>query len=200
MLQTMKGGVVMTQANEMLSNRSYAGVNCYIGSTKLIANERILNALHQSTLIAELRDAEIQILVGLLTIKSYKAGQSIAKSGDYSLSDALLILVEGKIEVSAIVNSEPILMALKEPGNLARIISFVGSNMVKIDANIEVIEDSVVLFLERTKLETLLGTAHHSIVYYVMRGLVRHMHGFARHKSAETEVMSNYFYRLNGLF
>ncbi len=190
----------MIQVNEMSLSRSYAGVNCFIGTTKLLANERILNALHQSTLIEELRDAEIQILVGLLTIKSYKAGQYIAKPGDLSLNDALLILVEGKIEVSAIVNDEPILMTLKDPGNLARIISFVGSNMVKIDATIEVKKDSVVLFLERSKLETLLGTAHHGIVYYVMRGLVRYMHGFARHKSAETEVMSNYFYRLNGLF
>jgi CRP-like cAMP-binding protein len=166
----------------------------------MIANVHILNALHQSALIAELRDAEIQILIGLLTIKSYKAGQSIAKPGDYSLSDALLILVDGNIEVSAIVNSEPILMSLKDPGNLARIISFVGSNMTKIDANIEVKKDSVALYLERSKLVALMGTSHRSIVYYVMRGLVRYMHGFARHKSAETEVMSNYFYRLNRLF
>lgn len=193
-------GIAMSQVNEVSKNRSYAETSCYIGATKLIANERILDALHQSTLIAELRDAEIKILVGLLAIKSYKAGQFIAKPGDYSLSDALLILVDGKIEVSAIVNNEPILMTLKESGSLARIISFVGSNMVKIDANIEVKEDSTVLLLERAKLETLLGTSHHTIVYYVMRGLVRYMHGFARHKSAETEEMSNYFYRLNGLF
>ncbi|MEQ1590416.1 MAG: cyclic nucleotide-binding domain-containing protein [Gallionella sp.] len=190
----------MTQVNEMSPSRSYAGVDCYIGATKLLANERILNALHYSTLIEELRDAEIQILVGLLTIKSYKAGAFIATPGDYSLSDALLILVEGKIEVRAIVNNEPVQITLKDPGGLARIISFVGSNMVKIDATIEVMEDSVVLFLERTKLEILLSTSHHSIVYYVMRSLVRHTHSLARHKSAETEEMSNYFYRLNALY
>jgi hypothetical protein len=173
----------------------------------MIANVRILNVLHQSALIAELHDAEIKILIGLLTIKSYKAGQSItkpgvyyiAKLGDYSLSDALLILVDGNIEVSAIVNSEPILMSLKDPGNLASIISFVGSNMIKIDANIEE-KNSVALYLERSKLVALMGTSHHSIVYYVMRGLVRYMHGFASHKSAVTEVMSNYSYRLYGIF
>lgn len=190
----------MSQSNKVYQNNTAFDANYFIGNTKMIANERILNALHHSTLIAELRDAEIEILVSLLTIKNYQAGQSIAKPGDYSLSDALLILVDGNIEVSAIVNSEPILMTLKDPGNLARIISFVGSNMMKIEANIEVKEDSTVLLLERSKLETLLNTSHHTIVYYVMRGLVRHMHGFARHKSAETEVMSNYFYRLNGLF
>jgi len=182
------------------ADKAERNIDAFIGVTRMIADERVLNALCRSTLIAELRDTEIRILCGLLTIRNYQAGQSIAKLGDHSLSDALLILVDGKIEVSAIVNSDPILMTLENPGDLARVISFVGSNMLKIDANIDVRQDSTVLLLERAQLETLLGTSHHSIVYYVMRGLVRHMHGLARRKSAETEVMSNYFYRLNGLF
>jgi hypothetical protein len=33
-----------------------------------------------------------------------------------------------------------------------------------------------------------------------MRSLVRYAHGLARHKSAETEELSNYFYRVNGRF
>lgn len=166
---------------------------------KMITNENIIKALHHSTLIAELRDHEIEILVDLLEIRHYQAGELIAKPGDSSLSDALLILVEGQVEVSAMVDNEPMVMHLKDPGDLARIISFVGSNMMKIDATIEAKEDCTVLLLERAKLESLLDT-HHSIVYYVMRGLVRHMHSLARHKSAETELMSNYFYRLNGRF
>jgi len=186
--------------------RSICGANCFTGVTKMIANEKIVidfekivGALLRSTLIAELRDHEIEILVDLLTIQCYKAGEFIAKPGDCSLGDALLILVEGKVEVSAIVDNEPMVMLLNDPGDLARIISFVGSNMMKIEATIEVKEDCTILLLERAKLETLLDT-HHSIVYYVMRGLVRHMHSLARHKSAETEVLSNYFYRLNGRF
>lgn len=190
----------MTQVNEMLQNRSIDGVNCFIGMTKMIANERILNALQQSTLIAELRDFEIQILIGLLTIQRYEAGQFIGKPSYTPLRDALLILVEGKVEVSAIVDNQPVTKLLKDPGDLARIISFVGSNMMKIDATIKVKEDCTVLMLERANLETLLDTHHHTIVYYVMRGLVRHMHSLARHKSAETEEMSNYFYRLNALY
>jgi CRP/FNR family transcriptional regulator, cyclic AMP receptor protein len=171
-----------------------------ITSEKIIIDfEKIIGALHHSTLIAELHDHEIETLVELLSIQSYKAGEFIAKPGDCSLSDALLILVEGKVEVRAIVDKEPMTMILNDPGELARIISFVGSNIVKIDATIEVKEDCTVLLLERAKLETLLDT-HHAIVYRVMRGLVRHMHSLARRKSAETELMSNYFYRMNGRF
>lgn len=165
----------------------------------LLDFEKVIGALRRTTLIAELRDYEIEILIDLFIIQSYKAGEFIAKPGKCSLNDALLVLVEGKIEVSAMVDNEPMAMLLKDPGDLARIISFVSGNMMKIDATIGVKEDCIVLLLERARLEALLST-HHTIVYYVMRGLVRHTHSLARHKSAEAEVMSNYFYRVNGRF
>lgn len=165
----------------------------------MITKDSIIKALHNSTLIAELREAEIETLLGLLTIRHYRAGDFICKPGDSTLGDALLILTEGKIEVSAVVDNEAMVMHLKDPGDLARIISFVGSNLMKIDATIEVKEDCTILLLERTRLESLLDT-HHFIVYYVMRSLVRYAHSLARHKSAENEEMSNYFYRMNGRF
>jgi CRP/FNR family cyclic AMP-dependent transcriptional regulator len=56
-----------------------------------------------------------------------------------------------------------------------------------------------VLLLQRAKLETLLHS-HPSIVYCVMRNLVRHVHGVARRKNAEKEEMSNYLYRTHGLY
>ena len=190
----------MLQAKEMLQGRSICDINCFIGATKMIADERILKALHRSALIAELRDVEIQVLMELLAIKRFSAGEFITQPNKLNLGDALLILVEGKIEVSAVVNDEPVSLLLKDAGDLARVISFVGSNMMKIDATIAVKENCTVLLLERAKLETLLDTPYHRVVYYVMRSLVRHTHSLARHKSAETEEMSNYFYRLNALY
>ena len=165
----------------------------------MITDASMMKALHNSTLIAELREAEIAILLALLTVRYYKAGEFICKPGECSLGDALMILAEGEIEVNAIVENEHMVMRLKDPGDLARVISFVGGNMMKIEATIEVKEDCTVLFLERAKLEALLDS-HYSIMYYVMRGLVRYAHSLARHKSAETEEMSNYFYRLNGRY
>ncbi len=73
-----------------------------IASEKIeIDLEKIIGALLRSTLIAELRDHEIEILIDMLAIQSYKAGEFIARPGDCPLGDALLILVEGKVEVSA---------------------------------------------------------------------------------------------------
>ena len=97
------------------------------------------------------------------------------------------------------VNNEPVLLNLETPGDLARIISFVGSDMMNVSARINVRKDSAVLLLQRTKLESLLHS-HPSIVYCVMRNLVRHVHGVARRKNAEKEQLSNYFYRMNGRY
>jgi len=39
--------------------------------------------------VAELRESEVEILTGLLTIQSYKAGKFIVKPGRRKLEDAL---------------------------------------------------------------------------------------------------------------
>ncbi len=115
------------------------------------------------------------------------------------LKDALMILVEGEIEVNAMVGNEPVSLHLETPGDLARIMSFVGGNTMSISARINVRKNSAVLLLQRSKLETLLHS-HPSIMYYVMRNLICHVHGVARRKNAEKEEMCNYLYLTHGLY
>jgi CRP-like cAMP-binding protein len=165
----------------------------------MIPDERVLRALHNSRLVENLRDFEINVLARIITVRYFEIKEFIVELDDDSLKDALMILVEGDVEVSAMVENEPVSLRLEAPGDLARIISFVGGNMMNISARIIVKRDSVVLLLRRSKLETLLH-AHPSIVYCVMRNLVRHMHGVARRKNAEKEEMSNYFYRMHGRY
>jgi CRP-like cAMP-binding protein len=165
----------------------------------MIPDERVLRALHNSRLVENLRDFEINVLASLIAVRYFEVKEFIVELDDDSLKDALMILVEGEVEVSAMVENEPVSLHLESPGDLARIISFVGGNMMNISASIKVKKDSAVLLLQRSKLETLLHS-HPSIVYCVMRNLVRHMHGVARRKNAEKEEMSNYFYRMHGRY
>ena len=165
----------------------------------MVPDERVLIALHNSRLVEHLRDFEINVLASLITVQYLEIQEFTAGANDESLKDALMILVEGEVEVSAMVGNESVSLHLEAPGDLARIISFVGGNMMSISAKIKVKRDSAVLLLHRSKLETLLHS-HPSIVYCVMRNLVRHMHGVARRKNAEKEEMSNYLYRTHGLY
>jgi CRP-like cAMP-binding protein len=165
----------------------------------IIPDERVLRALHKSRLMENLRDFEINVLVSLMTVQYFEAREIIADLDDDTTKDALMILVEGKIEVSAMVGNEPVLLLLESPGDLARIMSFVGHDMLDISAKVKIWRDSAVLLLRRPKLETLLQT-HPSIVYCVMRNLVRHVHGVARRKNAEKEELSNYLYGMHGRY
>jgi signal-transduction protein with cAMP-binding, CBS, and nucleotidyltransferase domain len=164
----------------------------------MIPDERILNALQNSRLVENLRDFEVNILTSLFSFQYFEAREPFVEL-DNSFKDALMILVDGDVEVSAMVGDESVLLHLKKPGDLARIISFIGGNIVNVTASIEIRKDSAILLLQRSKLETLLHS-HPSIVYCVMRNLIQHVHAVARRKNAENAEMSNYIYRIHGRY
>ncbi len=164
----------------------------------MIPDELILRALHNSRLVENLRDFEVNVFASLLTIQHFEVSELVAELDD-SLKDALMILVEGDVEVNAMVGNESVLLHLKAPGDLARIISFIGGNIVDISARITVRKKSAVLLLQRSRLESLLHS-HPSIVYCVMRNLIQHVHGVARRKNAENKELTNYVYRINGRY
>jgi len=165
----------------------------------MVPDERIHKALRNSGLVENLLDYEINLLAGLFTVQFFEAKEFVTELNDHLLKESLMILIEGQIQVTATVNNEPVLLDLETPGDVARIISFVGGNLMNVSAKMKIRKDSAVLLLPRAKLESLLHT-YPSIVYGVMRNLVRHVHGVVRRKNAESEQLSNYFFRMNGRY
>ena len=165
----------------------------------MVPDERILKALHNSGLVESLSEFETNLLASLISVRYFEANEFIAGQYDQLLNEALMILVEGAVEVSALVNNEPVSLNLEIPGDIARIISFVGGGGMHVIARMKVKRNSAVLLLHRASLESLLKS-HPAIVYAVMRNLVRHVHGVARRKNAENVQLSNYFFRMNGRY
>ncbi len=159
----------------------------------------ILQALRNSSLTEELRDPEIEMLAQCITVRDYKAGDTILKAGDTELQDALLILASGDVEATASTNGEKVTLHLLKPGDLADIIGFVGGNVMQFSLSIVAKTDSKVLLLERRLFENLINT-HPAIVYYVMRGLVRNVHGIARRMNMQSVEMTNYVYKQGGRY
>ncbi len=165
----------------------------------------LLTTLRHSKLSEDLSDAEVAILASLVTVVEYKADEVPVEMDSAALADSLLILVEGEIEVSAQVNNEPVFLHLDSPGDLARVMSFVGGT-VNIQASIKVKRESTVLLLKRATLEATLPTRAENasvsptLAYFVMRNLVRYMHEISRRSSAEKVEMSNYLYSLHGRY
>lgn len=159
----------------------------------------ILQTLINSTLTEELRDAEIEILAQLFEIREYKKGTSLLRPGEEQLKNSLIVLASGEVEATATLGGEQATLHLLQPGDLAGIITFAGGNVSQISATVIAKTDCKVLLLERSRFESLLNTQP-AIVYYVMRGIVRHTHGIVRRMNAQTVDMSNYIYKTQGRF
>ncbi len=159
----------------------------------------IIQTLHNSTLTEELRDAEIESLARIIEIKEYKAGDVLVQPGDERLKNALIILASGDVEATATVGGEQVTLHLLQPGDLAGIITFVGGNVAQISATTVAKTDSKVLVLERSKFESLLNSQP-AIVYYVMRGIVRHTHGIVRRMNMQSVEMTSYIHHTHGRY
>jgi len=159
----------------------------------------ILQTLNNSTLTEELRDAEIETLGSLFEVKEYKKGQSLLRPGEEQLKNSLIVLASGEVEATATLGGEQATLHLLQPGDLAGIITFAGGNVSQISATVVAKTDCKVLLLERSRFEALLNTQP-AIVYYVMRGIVRHTHGIVRRMNAQSVEMTNYIYKTGGRF
>lgn len=162
-------------------------------------DDLILQTLHSSTLTEELRDAEIELLGQLFEVMEFKAGDALLKPGEERLKNSLIVLASGEVEATAHVGGEQATLNLLQAGDLAGIITFVGGNVSQISATVVAKTDCQVLLLERSKFESLLNSQP-AIVYYVMRGIVRHTHGIVRRMNAQSVEMTNYLYKTGGRF
>lgn len=165
----------------------------------MTADELILSVLQDSDLTSELRDAEIEALASVMTVQDYKAGEFLLRPGDLKLAKTLLILGTGEVEATAAIRGEKATMHLLQPGDIAGIITFVGGDATQISATVQVKKDSKVILLERAHFESLLNS-NPAIVYYVMRGIVRHVHGIVRRMNMQSVEMTNYIHRTGGRY
>lgn len=165
----------------------------------MMTEDLILETLRNSTLTEELRDAEIELLAGVVKVQEYKAGEFLVQPGNSSLRNTLLILAAGKVEATASLEGEKATLHLLQPGDLAGIITFVGGTAAQISASVVAKSDSKMLLLERSSLESFLST-NPAIVYYVMRGIVRHVHGIVRRMNMQSLEMSNYIHQQGGRY
>ena len=156
----------------------------------------IIDTLQSSTITEELSDAEVEILASLFEVRDYAAGAAIVKQGDEH-PDNLYILAHGDIEVKIKSGTEESTIYILKPGDLAGIINFVGGTQSS--ATLYAVGNTKVLSLGRAQFETLINS-HPMIVYKVMRGVVRNVHGIVRRVNSEPAELSSYIYRARGRY
>jgi len=158
-----------------------------------------IDTLRISPVTEELSEAEISILSEMFEVQDYKAGEMIVQPGN-AQHDNLYILASGDIEVRIAAGSgEESTVHVLKPGDLAGMITFAGGAATQISATLYAVGATKVLSMERAKFETLINS-HPKLVYRVMRGIIRNMHGILRRVNSESAELSNYINKSGGRY
>ncbi|MGA8863335.1 MAG: cyclic nucleotide-binding domain-containing protein [Gallionella sp.] len=158
----------------------------------------VKDTLRTSAITEELSDAEVGIIEGLFEVQDYQAGEKIVQPGDKQ-PDNLYILAHGDIEVRIESGHEESIIHVLKPGDLAGIITFVGGAASDISATLYAVGKTKVLSMARADFEKLINS-HPMIVYKVMRGVVRNVHGIVRRVNSQSAELSNYIYKTHGRY
>lgn len=158
----------------------------------------VIDTLRTSSIAEELSDAEVEILAGLFEVQDYKAGEVIVQPADEQ-PDNLYILAYGDIEVKIQSGSEEATIHVLKPGDLAGMITFAGGAAAHVSATLRAVGDTKVLSMTRVRFETLINS-HPMIMYRVMRGVVRDVHGIVRRMNTQSAELSNYIYQVHGRY
>ena len=159
----------------------------------------VIDTLRTSPVTEELSEAEVDILAELFEVQEYKAKDIIVQPNDVQ-PDNLYILASGDIEVKIDGGSgdESTIHVLK-PGDLAGMITFAGGATSHISATLYAVGPTKVISMPRVRFESLLNS-HPKIVYRVMRGIIRNMHGIVRRVNSESAELANYIYKTGGRY
>lgn len=157
----------------------------------------VKQALLNSTLTEELRDAEVETLAHLIELREYRAGEVIERPGENNyqsgLRDTLMMLGSGRVEVAFSANGQSATLELSQPGEISTILGFVGGDVSQVSVSVVAKTDCSLLMLDRKRFESLLN-GQPAIAYYVMRGIVRYVHGIVRRLNTQAVEMTNYLY------
>jgi CRP-like cAMP-binding protein len=158
----------------------------------------VIDTLRTSPVTEELSEAEVEILATLFEVQDYQTGDIIVQPND-NQPDNLYILAYGDIEVKIESGGEESTVHVLKPGDLAGMITFAGGAATHITATLYAMGPTKVLSMGRTRFETLINS-HPMLVYRVMRGIIRNMHGIVRRVNIESAELSNYIYKTGGRY
>jgi len=158
----------------------------------------VIETLRTSPVTEELSEGEVEILAELFEVQSFNAGDIIVEPKD-NQPDNLYILASGEIDVKIESGDAESTVHVLKPGDLAGMITFAGGAASHISATLYAVGPTKVISIARTRFESLINS-HPMLIYRVMRGIIRNMHGIVRRVNNESAELSNYIYKTGGRY
>ena len=154
------------------------------------------DALRGTRLAHELTDGQVDTLAAAMTDVQLKEGEVLVREG--SADDHLYVLVHGVLGVVKNAGeAEQVTLNTLSAGDFAGELSWLDGQQRF--ASLVALSASRVIGLERAKLEALL-TVDATLVYRVMRAIIRAVHQIQYRLSMQQSELSNYIYKQHGRY
>jgi CRP-like cAMP-binding protein len=161
-----------------------------------MSDPAVVTAMKGSRLAAELTDEQLQVLSGIVALRTLAAGEVLVPEG--TSDNHLYVLVSGTLAVvRGAKTAEPVTLFTLAQGDFVGELSFIDATPHF--ASVMAAAPARVFGLEREKLESLLGS-HPEVVYRVMRAIVRTTHQIQRRLSMQSTELTNYIYKQHGRY
>jgi CRP/FNR family cyclic AMP-dependent transcriptional regulator len=152
--------------------------------------------VRNSPLAAELSDEQCAVLAGLVTNRGLQDAEILIKEGD--VSNELFVIVSGSLAATRDAgNGDWVVLHVLRPHDLAGELGFLDS--LEHSATLRAIGSTEVFSLKRDRLEELLN-GQPRIVYFVMRAIVREIHGILRRMNIQHVELTNYISKQHGRY
>lgn len=150
----------------------------------------------KSPLGVELSHSQAERLAGVVSARGLDAGVFLLEEGERD--DALHVVTLGTLEVvRSTGGADWITLQLLREGDMAGELGFIDG--IEHSASIRALTNSEVFSLARGDLEALLHEDP-ELVYKVMRGIIRTVHGILRRMNLQYVEMSNYITKQHGRY
>ena len=152
--------------------------------------------IKNSPLGKDLSEADSNKLAAIIKVRSLKKGEELLSEGH--VDHTLYVPIDGQISVvkDAGGGDEDQLHVLK-PGELAGAMGFLDGK--EHSATLRALTDTQVFCLEQAQFEKML-TSEPTIVYQVMRAIVRDIHGIVKNMNNSHVELSNYINKQHGRY
>lgn len=165
-------------------------------ATMSTSSANLADVLRGTKLAAELSDAQVQTLAGVMELKDLKEGEVLVREG--MADEHLYVIVSGVLGVVKNAGaSEQVTLNTLSAGDFAGELSWLDG--AQRYASLMAMAPTRVIGLERAQLESLVDKDAR-LIYRVMRAIVRSVHQIQYRLSMQQSELANYIYKQHGKY
>ena len=155
-----------------------------------------LDIVNNSPFGKELTGEQSHQLAEIIEVRQLKKGDELISEG--AVDHTLYVVIEGSISVTKNTSGgDKETLHVLHAGEIAGAMGFIDG--MEHSASLRAMEDTEIFSIERSNFEAMLKS-HPEIIYVVMRGIIRNVHGIVRNMNNSHVEFSNYINKQHGRY